>query len=1276
MRTHLNLRNEIRLPLTGALWAMTMPLCAAFEDRGANDAALPAAMNGFAVTVHARDPLVRNPCSVAFDRRGRMFVSMGPQYRNPTPETPPDSVVMVEDRDGDGVADAVRTFAEGFNCVQGLAWHGRDLWVANAPDLTVVRDLDGDDVADEYVKVFTDLGNIEHGIHGLNWAPDGRLYMSKGNSKGVVIRKWKEDEPDRIAPRPFRELWGVPGPPDAPDFPEPKTFGRASYRRTYQDPRDDWGQMGGILRCDDLGRNLTIVARGLRNPYGLAASDTFDWLGTDQDQNEGDRLFMPFAGANFGWSHAWSTHWTGENHLPTVPISGPVYPGSGSGVIWADAPNWPDRFRGVWIINDWLQKSTHIYRPVWQGALVQPEGGQWETFVKGSDALYRPVDMAMGPDGALYVLGWGRGYGVEWDAAGQMTNEGRIFRIMPRDAKPLPPPDATPLTEMSAERLVAEFASILPVRRIDAQDELARRGKMVLPELAAAVRSGRLSRMQETWTLWAMARCGQDDGFFAGTARSGSFPQRLQAIRILGNRKSAALAELMDAALSDPEPRIRFAAVQAVHEARAVALVERLMVHAAAERDRVVYYAVWQAIKDLAEPDRIRPLLRHGEARIRCAALLALLDGPRSKPSREQLLTLTKDADEAVRTVAALGLGRALSEASPAKADAPAVDLAGEISAESNRSYGTGVMEKGKPSYTDRPYRFTRVPESVAGSQIIRTANEDDGSRGKSFLTFELPLDATIMVAHDIRIADRPPWLRAFADSDLTVATEDTEFRLWSRDFPRGRVTLGGNIGEKVTGAKANYFVVILPKPLPPRAFQTTAQECLDALPKARLRRGEALFFTSAACATCHQVNGRGLPFGPDLTNLGDRMDAAFLIQSMLEPSAVITEGFSAHMVEAGGMTYAGILLSTGPKLKLGLLGGTIVELPAESITKHETLPVSPMPPQGALLGPDEVADIAAWLISLKAPAETRTAQTAAPGLAVEQRDDRLIVRSDGREITQYVFRDPAILRPYFANVQSPGGAQVTRQHPPVNGVDATDHETMHPGLWLGFGDINGHDFWRNKASMEHVRFTDSPEIRNNTLRFAAEYHLKSADGVRLGSMISHIGVATVATGHLITWQADFMAGETELVFGDQEEMGFGVRVATAITEKAGGLITAANGDRTAKGTWGRAFDWCDYAGEIKGSRIGVTLMPDPANFRPSWFHNRDYGVMVANPFGRKSMQQGEVSRVAVKPGERLRLRFGAFFHASPPGTKADPAAAYREFLEQSKITSTEPARR
>jgi hypothetical protein len=91
-------------------------------------------------------------------------------------------------------------------------------------------------------------------------------------------------------------------------------------------------------------------------------------------------------------------------------------------------------------------------------------------------------------------------------------------------------------------------------------------------------------------------------------------------------------------------------------------------------------------------------------------------------------------------------------------------------------------------------------------------------------------------------------------------------------------------------------------------------------------------------------------------------------------------------------------------------------------------------------------------------------------------------------------------------------------------------------------------------------------------------------------------------------------------VFGDQEEMGLGVRVATGIAEKNGGIILASTGDRTARATWGKSFGWCDCSGELGDRRVGVTLMPDPANFRPSWFHNRDYGLMVTNPFGRKAM--------------------------------------------------------
>ncbi|MBA2604161.1 MAG: hypothetical protein H0U94_11295, partial [Acidobacteria bacterium] len=109
----------------------------------ASDPALPAVPSELKAELFAREPMVRNPSAMAFDARGRLFVGQGPQYRNPKPDTPGDTVVILIDSNGDGLADTVKTFASGLNSIQGLAWHGRDLWIGNSPDLTVVRDLDG-----------------------------------------------------------------------------------------------------------------------------------------------------------------------------------------------------------------------------------------------------------------------------------------------------------------------------------------------------------------------------------------------------------------------------------------------------------------------------------------------------------------------------------------------------------------------------------------------------------------------------------------------------------------------------------------------------------------------------------------------------------------------------------------------------------------------------------------------------------------------------------------------------------------------------------------------------------------------------------------------------------------------------------------------------------------------------------------------------------------------------------------------------------------------------
>ncbi|MFA6562540.1 MAG: DUF6807 family protein [Verrucomicrobiia bacterium] len=286
----------------------------------------------------------------------------------------------------------------------------------------------------------------------------------------------------------------------------------------------------------------------------------------------------------------------------------------------------------------------------------------------------------------------------------------------------------------------------------------------------------------------------------------------------------------------------------------------------------------------------------------------------------------------------------------------------------------------------------------------------------------------------------------------------------------------------------------------------------------------------------------------------------------------------------------------------------------------------------------------------------------ASADFAFEQKNDCLVITHGGHPVATYVFRDDRVLRPHFTRVHAPGGIQVTRNHPPVAGQDATDHDTMHPGLWLAFGDISGNDFWRNKAVIKHERFIEPPAVRDSRLTFATENTLQTTNNQPVCSQTSRITLTARPCGYLLTWEATFKSDARDFVLGDQEEMGLGVRVATAITQKNGGMIRNSAGEQGAKATWGKTADWCDYSGVIGERRVGILLMPDPQNFRASWFHNRDYGLMVANPFGRNAFTKGEKSAVVVKKGKPFHLRFGVLTHASPLGQDVDLVAEYEHF--------------
>ena len=273
------------------------------------------------------------------------------------------------------------------------------------------------------------------------------------------------------------------------------------------------------------------------------------------------------------------------------------------------------------------------------------------------------------------------------------------------------------------------------------------------------------------------------------------------------------------------------------------------------------------------------------------------------------------------------------------------------------------------------------------------------------------------------------------------------------------------------------------------------------------------------------------------------------------------------------------------------------------------------------------------------------------PKLTLSRTKDSLAVAAGNQPVATYSFADEKIFRPFYAHVFALTGMPVTRTFPPKAGEPA-DHADMHPGIWLAFGDLSSEDFWRNKGRVKHVEFVAEPKAEGSQASFAVrnEYVAASASGERkIATEVCRHTWLLLDGGILLSLDSELTSADATrpLVFGDQEEMGLGVRVASPLRVKeAGGSILTSEGKRDEKEAWGKTARWCDYSGMADGRRIGITLMPHPGNFRESWFHVRDYGLMVANPFGQNAFTGKEKSRVEVKPGEKFRLRFGVWIHS------------------------------
>lgn len=1040
---------------------------------------------------------------------------------------------------------------------------------------------------------------------------------------------------NRAAPKAFRELWGYPGPKGAPDLPPPsQVFTRETYRATYQDPRDDWGQTGGILRYDPKKPSLTIHSRGYRNPWDIAFDSSFNWLGTDNDQTGGDRIFMPFQNAHFGWGHPWSPAWPGAGHLPTAPNSGQIIEGSYTGIVFADTPHFPDSHRGVWFVGDWMTKKLYLYRPEWKGALNVPQGGRYEDFAIGGKSLFRPTDLAMGPDGALWVLGWGVDYGGTFDELGNQNNEGRVYRIVAKN-RPLVKSKRPnePHAEWSFDELLADLGSWIPAWQIDARDELVRRGEASAKPLRTALKDP-ASQAQETWAAWTLARVEQ-------ASRLPEPANENQTLQFL--RAGVLPAENY---LSHENAHFRLAAVQS-DKSDTSDLAERL----SQETDPVIYHAAWRTLMECSGESAMRALAADRSAGIRRAGVLMLME--KLLITEAEVLPLLQDTDESIRQLATLWLTK-VKGVEPDSAKEPVIpeaySLARNLRAESTRRYLAGTVRLGEPHYTDRDYAIAQFPAFLFGASMIRTPNADDGSSGDALLSFDAPLDVTVYVAHDERVKVKPAWLAGFGDSDSVITTSGTHstFRLFAKEFPAGRITLGGNTADGKSGGQGHYFVILVPKPPAPSGKVATLDETIAALATADPARGEALFLANggAGCAACHTMNGRGHDFGPDLTGAGERFDARHLIDSMLNPNAIITEGFSMMSVtmKTGG-PQAGVLREqSGLHLTLAQPGGHLVKLERKLISKEEMHPVSMMPPFAALLSPQQLADLTAFLLSQKTVPQT--------GFHLQKHADHFEVFLDGRRIATYQFRHDKVLRPVWINLVTPGGRQVTRNYPPrvpddvdpgyTAEADGIIHPHIHTGLWLGFGDVDGHDYWRNTARIEQLEWVGA-KASADQLSFEVLNRFLSTDGQ---NEVCRQRVRYKLARHPSGWQidlaAEFFNDERDFHFGDQEESGLGVRVASPLRVQGGsGRITNSLGQTNGADAWGHEAVWWDYRGTLDGEHCGLFIKPHADNPRPCWGHTRDYGVMVLNPFPRQPKERREpYVKTVVKRGEVFKLGY------------------------------------